>query len=257
MKQRIELNTHSTYDTMNSVLTLEDMIEFAYDNEMPALALTDLNCVQGFSKFSEYCDRAVIKPIFGAQIIHGDSDSGYPFISTVLVKNQTGLKNLYKIISALKDDGVCKNVPIEVLEEYHEGLLYGSAGHGGGLYRTLISEDFEGYKSFLKFYDYYEIESFYNTLKEKEANKIIVTMAKGLKKPVVAVSGARYIDKNDAVCLDILNGRNKRKENRNNMHFRTTEEMLQEFSYLGEEREEAVINNTHKIADMIEKVENC
>jgi len=255
MQQRIELNAHSTFETMDSVLTLEDMLEFAYNNEMPALALTDLNCVQGFPKFSEYCDIAVIKPIFGAQIIHSDFNSGYPFISTILVKNQTGLKNLYRIISTLKNDGVCNNVPIEVLEENHEGLLYGSAGHDGPIFNSYKYNDFECFEKFTRFYDYFEIENFYGNKDEEKVNKMIVNLAKDIKKLVVAVSNARYIDKKDSICLNILDSRTKRWNNNvKNLHFRTAEEMINEFSYLNDDAKDIVINNPKKIADVIEKI---
>ena len=126
MKTRIELNAHSVYDTLNSLISIKELVEFAKQNGMPSIALTDLNSVQGFPEFERECKKAGIKPIYGAQIIHGTYQQEYPFTSTVLVKNQTGLKNLYRIISELKDDGICKNVPIQIMEQYHEGLLFGA-----------------------------------------------------------------------------------------------------------------------------------
>ena len=101
---------------------------------MSAIALTDFNSVQGFPEFEKECRKSGVKPIYGAQIIHGSFKDSYPCVSTILVRNQRGLKNLYRIISELKNDGICVNVPISVLEKYHEGLLYGSAGHEGSVF---------------------------------------------------------------------------------------------------------------------------
>ncbi len=256
MLNRIELNTHSVFDEMDSVITIPELAEFAKRNHMLAIALTDLNCVQGFPNFERECRNAYIKPIYGAKIIHGSFKDRYPCVSTVLVKNQVGLKNLYKIISELKNDGACVSVPISVLEKYHEGLLYGSCGHEGSVFQA-YQNDFDELEDFLKFYDYFEIENFHNTEKERKINDKIVKSAKELKKPVVAVSDARYVQKDDYICIEILGrkSRTNRWFNKNkNLHLRSTDEMLAEFSYLGEDTEDVVINNTHKLARQIEKI---
>lgn len=168
MAQRIELNLHSNYDEADSVIEIRELVKFAKDNNMPAVALTDQNCAQGFLNLEKECQESGVKPIFGAEIVHGDYNNGYPFVSTVLVKNQKGLKNLYRIISELKNDGVCFNVPISVLEKYHEGLLYGSCGHEGAIYTFYLNEDFEQFERFAEFYDYFEIGNLYGNKKEKK-----------------------------------------------------------------------------------------
>lgn len=178
-------------------------------------------------------------------------------VSTILVRNQKGLKNLYRIISELKNDGICVNVPISVLEKYHEGLLYGSACHEGSVFLAHYQGNPDELEDLLNFYDYFEIVNFNGTAKEKKINNIIVNLANELKKPVVAVSCARYIGKNNATCLKILSREsrtNRWYENSDNLHLRTDEEMLSEFSYLGDDSEDVVIKNTQKIADNIENV---
>ena len=252
---RVELSAHSVHDETDSILKGKELVDFAKEHNMPAVALTDTNTVAGFPEFERECRKARIKPIYGAKIIHGSFKGRYPCVSTVLVKNQTGLENLYKIISALEDDGVCVNVPISVLEQYREGLLYGSAGHEGPLFSDYLSERFDEYEDFLRFYDYFEIESFYGTAREQAINKRIVERAEELGKPVAAVSDARTLRAYDSVCLDILDGRTKRWFTKTeNLHLRTCDEMLRAFSYLGNDTKKVVLYDPKKIAGQIESV---
>lgn len=252
---RIELNAHSTHDEMDSVLKVKELVDFAKENNMPAVALTDTNTVTGFPEFERECKRAGIKPIYGAKIIHSSFRESYPFVSTVLLKNQTGLTNLYKIISELRDDDVCINVPISVLQKKHEGLLFGSAGHEGPVFAALLSGYFKEYEDFLRFYDYYEIDNFYDTAQEQEINKQILKRAKELGKPIVAVSDARTLQAVDSLCLDILGGRTKRWfKKTENLHLRKYDEMFREFSYLGDDLKSVLLSNSKIIADQIEAV---
>ena len=245
-KARIELNAHSVYDAMESVITVKELVDFAKENNMPAIALTDLNCVQGFPEFERECKKAGIKPIYGAQIIHSDYKGGYPLFTTVLVKNQVGLKNLYHIISELKDDGICKNVPISVLEKYREGLLFGAHD-----YDYFVDDE-----KLLAFYDYIEIDCKYLHNSKKEENLQTLKYAKKKGKPVVAVSCAKFIDFNGKIARRTLkNGMDFETDDREATFLFNTEDMLETFSYLGEDVTDVVINNTNKIAEQTEDVE--
>ena len=243
---RIELNAHSVYDKMDSVISIKELVDFAKENGMPAIALTDLNCVQGFPEFERVCKKAGIKPIYGAQVIHGDYKGDYPCFTTVLVKNQTGLKNLYHIISELKDDGVCENVPISVMEKYREGLLFGAHD-----FSSFINNE-----KMLKFYDYFEINRTCSSNIKKEENLRILKYAKEKGKPVVAVSFAKFIDMDGKLPWRILkNGRGFKNYGNETAYLFNTEDMLEMFSYLGEDTTNVVINNTNKIAEQIEDIE--
>lgn len=241
--ERIELNAHSTYTIRNSIIKIKELVEFAKANNMPTIALTDLNTVQGFPEFERECKKAGIKPIYGAEIMHGNYSEEYPFTTTLLVKNQAGLKNLYRIISELKDDGICKNVPISVMEKYHKGLLYGA--------QIFDVSDFQD--KLLRLYDYFEISG--DDLKNSEISKRIVEYSKKTGKPIIAVSRARYIEKCDEIRLKVLGDDNCDAMNRTKTQYlRNTEEMLEDFSYLGEDAMDVVINNPLKIAEQIEEV---
>ena len=192
---------------------------------------------------------------------------------TILVKNATGLKNLYKIVSSsyLNSFYYRPRIPKTLINEYRDGLIIGSACERGELYSALVSGE-KKYADLLKiadFYDYFEImpNPVNAHLIEKgiakdinhlnEVNKQIINIAKKQKKLVVATGDVHFIDPDDSVYRDILlfDQKTAFDEHPAPLYLRTTEEMLEEFAYLGEEQAfEVVVTNTRKIADMIEVV---
>ena len=200
----------------------------------------------------------------------------------VLVKTQDGLKNMYKLVSEshIKYFGNKKaRIPKSVLAENREGLIIGSSltahfMNTGELVDLYLRHDLEKLQETAKFYDYIELlpKSAYNELIEKDGtgalasyeevekmNKYFYDLGKKLGILVTASSNVHYLDENEHIIRTILlygSGTvyNPRQYNINNgFYFRTTDEMLQEFSYLGEEEaKEVVVTNTNKIADMIE-----
>ncbi|WP_339121790.1 PolC-type DNA polymerase III [Fusobacterium nucleatum] len=200
----------------------------------------------------------------------------------VLVKTQDGLKNMYRLVSEahIKYFGNKKaRIPKSVLIENREGLIIGSSltAHFmniGELADLYLRHDLEKLEEAAKFYDYIELlpKSTYNELIEKDGtgalgsyeevekmNKYFYDLGKRLGILVTASSNVHYLDENEDIIRSILlygSGTvyNSRQYSINNgFYFRTTDEMLQEFSYLGDEKaKEVVITNTNKIADMIE-----
>ncbi len=190
----------------------------------------------------------------------------------LLVKNQTGLKNLYKMVS----DGYLKyfrkhpRIPRTVLEAHREGLIIGSACSEGELFSAILeNKSFGDLKKIASFYDYLEIQplcnnaylirngSVANEEKLKEINKTIIKIADSLGKPVVATCDAHFLEADDEIYRQILmKGMGfSDTDNESGIYFRTTEEMLREFEYLGEEKAyEVVVKNTNLISDMIENV---
>ncbi|QQB74806.1 PolC-type DNA polymerase III [Fusobacterium canifelinum] len=200
----------------------------------------------------------------------------------VLVKTQDGLKNMYKLVSEahIKYFGNKKaRIPKSVLAENREGLIIGSSltahfMNTGELVDLYLRHDLEKLEEAAKFYDYIELlpKSTYNELIEKDGtgalgsyeevekmNKYFYDLGKKLGILVTASSNVHYLDENEDIIRSILlygSGTvyNSRQYSINNgFYFRTTDEMLQEFSYLGEdEAKEVIIKNTNKIADMVE-----
>ena len=201
----------------------------------------------------------------------------------VQVKTQEGLKNMYKLVSEghIKYFGNKKaRIPKSVLKENREGLIVGSSlsahfMNSGELVELYLRHDLEKLEETAKFYDYIELlpKSTYNELIEKEGtgslasydevekmNKYFYNLGKRLGILVTASSNVHYLDENEDIIRSILlygsgtvySPRQYRVNN--GFYFRTTDEMLKEFSYLGEqEAKEVIITNTNKIADMIEE----
>ncbi|MBQ2468720.1 MAG: PolC-type DNA polymerase III, partial [Clostridia bacterium] len=190
----------------------------------------------------------------------------------ILVKNQLGLKNLYKLVSDsyLRYFRRFPRIPKTRLEELRDGLLIGSACEAGELFRALLENRPDAdLDEIASFYDYIEIQPISNnrflvdegTVADDEGlrdlNRRLIQVAKRVGKPVVATTDAHYLDPEDDIYRRILLSGQKYKDadRENKLYFRTTEEMLEEFAYLGEETaREVVIDNPRKIADMIEKV---
>ena len=189
----------------------------------------------------------------------------------ILVKNKTGLKNLYKLVSFsyLQYYRRFPRIPKTVLDNYREGLIIGSACSEGQLFDAVLSgKSHAELVDIANYYDYIEIQPICNnryliakgSVADDEGlrdlNRRLIALADELHKPVCATCDAHFLERTDEIFRKvILSGMKFQDADKDvGIYFRTTEEMLEEFSYLGEEKaREVVIDNTNLIADQIEK----
>ena len=192
----------------------------------------------------------------------------------VLAKNDIGRINLYRLVSRSHLQYYFRRpkIPKSLLMEYREGLIIGSACEAGELYRAILSNrPEEEIARIVDFYDYLEIQPLGNnafmlrkeddTIKSmedlKDINRRIVSLGEEFKKPVVATCDVHFLDPQDEIYRRIIMAGKgfSDADDQAPLYLRTTEEMLEEFSYLGSDKaEEIVITNTNRIADMCEPI---
>ena len=191
---------------------------------------------------------------------------------TLIAKNETGLKNLYKLVSTsyLQYFRRHPRIPKSVLKEHREGLLIGSACESGEFYKAIVAgKSFGDLLKIADFYDYFEIQPLANNafMVEKgmakdmdtirEYNRTVLSIAKKQNKPCCATGDVHFLRPQDAIYRQILlSGMGfSDADSPTPLYYRTTQEMLDEFSYLSpEEAYEAVVAAPLRIADMVEEI---
>ena len=192
---------------------------------------------------------------------------------TLIVQNQDGLKNLFKIVSAslVKYYYRTPRIPRSLLNEYREGILVGTACDEGELFTAVMQRDQSEVEKIAKYYDFIEVQppKLYQDLIDRELIRDTETLYEIYERilkagestgiPVIATGNAHYLFEHDAIARKILiasqPGNPLNRSTLPEAHFRTTDEMLDEFHFLGEDKAyDIVVKNTNELADRIEKV---
>jgi len=192
--------------------------------------------------------------------------------AVILAKDNEGLKNLYRLISYSHLDYFYRRprIPKSLLAKYRQGLIVGSGCEAGELFRAVLNQaDEKIIEDIIMFYDYLEIQPIGNNaylLREgkvadetglQELNREIVELGEKYQKPVVATGDVHFLEPEDEVFRRILmHGQGfSDADHQAPLYFKTTDEMLEEFSYLGKKKAwEVVVENPQRIADSIEEM---
>lgn len=255
LENRNELHLHTKLSDDTSVISVREIFENAQKLGLKSIAFTNLNNVQDFPEIMMCAKKYEhIKVVYGAEVKYKFFPQSQAYSLTLLAKNQAGIKDLYKVISSISKLDGANLINLQVLKENRKNLLVGSCGSKGELF-DLINKDKVPF-TINTFYDYFEIFPS-KDIQECEINKKIFYLGEELGVPVVAVSNGHCIEKTDKVCLDIVNlAQGKEAIGTDEYYIRTTKEMLEEFSYLGNYgAEKVVLENPQILIDVIEKVE--
>ncbi|MGN9164070.1 PolC-type DNA polymerase III [Tissierellaceae bacterium HCP3S3_D8] len=236
-----------------------DDAEATKDIFIKILSLLDEKGIRDFSEINNLNNSG---NIFKSQTFH----------IIILAKNLIGLKNLYRIISEshLKYFHRKPRIPKSLLEANREGLVIGSACESGELYKSILKgSSYNEIRNIVNFYDYLEIQPIGNNMhlvrngilrdedQLKEINMKICELGKKYNKPVVATGDVHFLDPEDEVYRRILMAGQgfQDADFQAPLYFMTTDEMLNEFSYLGKDKAyEVVIQNTNLVNNMIEEI---
>ncbi|SRR5579871_590554 len=274
-EKRVELHCHTQMSRMDGLSKIERLIERAAKWGHTAIAITDHGVVQAYPEARAAAKKHGIKLILGMEGYLVDEfkrEKGMAIYHIILlVKNKTGLKNLYKLVSESHLKYFYKRpcIPRALLESHREGLVVGSACEQGEVWQNLLHPAAKPLEEVAKFYDYIEIQPCANNefmisdgmMKDMEnlqnSTRVLFETGKKLGKLVVATGDSHFIDPQDEVYRRILQaGMGYGLERQAPLFFKTTDELKGDFSYFGEEiAHELVVTNPKKVAEMIEDVE--
>lgn len=272
-EKRIELHVHTKMSAMDGLTEIPEIIKRAAEWGHPAIAITDHGCTQAFPEVFQACKKYGVKVIYGVEgyLVEEDKKEK-PYHIIILARNQEGLKNLYQLVSISYLHYYYRHpkIPRRELNKFRNGLLLGTACEAGELYTAIIrGEKEEELERIASFYDYLEIQPLCNNefliregrVKDQSQlmaiNKTILNLGKKLGKPVVGTGDVHFLDPEHEIFRRIIQAGQGYEEGeaQTPLYFKTTNEMMDEFAYLGQEdAEKVVIHDPAIINQMIEHI---
>ena len=273
MKQVVPLHVHSEYSLLDGAIRINDLVNFAKDHDMPAVAITDHGVMYGDMELYTTAKENGIKPILGCEFYVHDGDieekdkNNNPCYHLVLLaKNKTGYANLIKLTSIAWTKGryVKPRINWELIEKHHDGLICLSACLGGEVLQALLKGDktsaIETAKRYKSLFgeDYYIELQDHGMDEQKRTNPELIQIAKDLDIKMVITNDSHYLNREDADMHDTLlcMQTNSDKDDPDRFHFpsnefyvKTTEQLRESFSWMSGELFEECIQNTIDIAE--------
>ena len=270
---RVELHLHTKMSEKNALVAVKDIVNRVKDWGHSAVAITDHGVVQAFPEAQAYSLEKKVKILYGVEAyLIETEDQKVPNHVIIFAKNMVGLRNLYKMISIshLNYFDEYPRLPRSVIEDHRDGILLGTACKSGELIQAIVhGATDEELQNIASFYDYLEIqphENYKDFIKEgllkteeelKDINRRIVALGDTLQMKVVATGNVHYMDPEDKLYREIMLTASgvKDPKDKADQHMRTTDEMLEEFAYLGEDvAYQVVVTNTKAIEESIEYI---
>lgn len=274
-EKRVELHLHTQLSAKDGLVDVKKAVATAARFGHGALAITDHGVVQAFPAAYDAGQKHGVKIIFGLEgyLLPGQNEQEKPktYHIILLVKNSTGLMNLYKLVSASHIDHFYRHprIPRYLLEKHSEGLIIGTACESGELYQALMDgATDEELLNIAGHYDFVEIQPRGNNAFLVRSGKVqseewllkinerLLKIADLAQKPCVATGDVHFLEPKDAkfraVIMTTMGYTDA--EMQAPLYFKTTDEMLEEFAYLGGRAKEVVIDNPRRIADMCESL---
>jgi len=277
-EKRIELHLHTKMSSMDGVSSAKDLIKIASGWGHNAIAITDHGVVQSFPEAYEAGEKYNIKIIYGIEAYIFDDSIKYQgkipnYHCILLVKNKEGLKNLYNLVteSHLKFFSRVPRIPKSLLKAKRTGLLIGTACEAGELISKYLEDrnNFDQLTEIAQFYDFIEIQPIGNNeflirngtlnsdLELKKLNQDLYSLGLKMNIPVVATGDVHFANPEDEIFRKILMAGKgfADADQQGPLYFKTTDEMLEDFSYLGEkEAKKAVIENPKYLVSQVDNI---
>src|SRR5574344_2118097 len=271
--QYVPLHVHSEYSLLDGAIRINDLVKFAKENNMPAIALTDHGVMYGDMELYTTAKENGVKPILGCEFyVHNGDISEHnkmnnPLYHLVLLaKDKKGYANLIKLVSVAWCKGryVKPRINFDLIKEHHEGLICLTACLGGEVLQNLLKNDYKEAKEVAKRYkelfkdDYYIELQDHGMEEQKRTNPDLIKIAKELDIKLVITNDSHYLKKEDADAHDTLlcMQTNSDKDDPNRFHFpanefyvKTEEELRDSFKWLDRETFDECMKNTFDIAE--------
>ncbi len=273
MSKLIPLHIHTEYSLLDGMIRVGDLVKYAKENELGAIAITDHGVMYSAVEFYELAKHNDINPLIGCEFyvhngdIHTKDASNNPLWHLILIaKDNQGYKNLIKLVSTAWCEGFYykPRINFELLQQYHEGLICTSACLGGEILQELLAGEktkaIEAAKRYKDLFgdDYYIELQDHNLDDQKRTNPDLIRIAKELGIKMVITNDSHYLRKQDADAQDTLlclqTNANKDDEKRfrfpnNEFYVKNKDEMRQAFSWMDDETFEECCKNTEEIAN--------